>query len=272
MSSMLCRIILVDHASRRPLWDAQAATAPPHTLTPLDPRPFAPWDVSALAVVYQIGDGPRALRDAIPVLAKLQACKCRLCFAREQDYILVILEKKERTPVDVAAMAREIHTLVQATTVSADDETPWMVPADVAQPARALPLPHLRDSLPPGVRCLILVDDDNMVRSVCQRILQPHFLVFEVAGSLDVLALAERLPFPIHVLVSDINLPRMDGITLAHRWRQRCREARVLLLSGNPHAGEISPDITFLQKPFLADELVRIVTDLAQSRDKALSR
>jgi CheY-like chemotaxis protein len=261
MSPLLCRMIVVDHASRRPLWDAQAAAAPFHALTPLDARPFASWDVSALAAVYQVGARPRRLIDMLAPLAALQYCKARLCYARDQDHVLVILEKRERTPADVPAMYREIEHLAANADDVGDAETPWQFPVvNVATLAAA----RQEEELPPNVRTLVLVEDDAMVRSVCQRILQSRFLVFEVAGSLDAIAFAERVPFPIHILVSDITLPRMDGVTLAHRWRDRRRESRVLLLSGNPYAGPPSSDISFLQKPFLADELVRAVTQLLE--------
>ncbi|MCI0680774.1 MAG: response regulator [Gemmataceae bacterium] len=264
MSDLLCRMILVDHASRRPQWDALAAAAPFSVLTPLDPRPFASWDVSALAAVYQIGAGPRRLIDVIPALAGLHHAKARLCYSREQDHVLIIVEKRERTPPDVPAMLREIEPLAPAGRDLADAETPWQLPlvdtAKMAQPHR----PQVQQALPPGVRTLVLVEDDPMVRSVCQRILQSRFLVFEVGGSLDALALSDRIAFPIHVLVSDITLPRMDGVTLAQRWQERRRDARVLLLSGNPYAGPTSGDISFLQKPFLADELIKCVTQLLQ--------
>lgn len=263
MPPLLCRIILVDLANRRPLWDACAAAAHSATLTPLDPQPFAAWDVSALAAVYQVGAGPCALADILPTLAHLQACKCRLCFTRQLDQVLVFLEKKERTPVDVAAMRQEIDQLFQAAFPPADDDTPWPTaerPTENAATNAAAP--------PSGVCPVMLVEDEVMVRSYCQRVLAPLFLVCEVGDSFDALALAERLPFPIHVLVSDVSLPRMDGVALARRWCERDREARVLLLSGNPHAAAAAPEFSFLQKPFAADDLVRRVQQLAQPVEK----
>jgi CheY-like chemotaxis protein len=271
MSPLLCRTILVDHASRRPLWDAQAAAAPFQILTPLDPRPFAPWDVSALAAVYQIGARPRRLIEVLPALSGLRHGKARLCFSRDQDHVLIIIEKRERTPADVAAMCREFEPLATLDDGS-DAETPWQVPLGNGSMMTAAPRPHSFQDLPPGLRTLVLVEDDPMVRSVCQRILQSRFLVFEVGGSLDALALADRIAFPIHVLVSDITLPRMDGVTLAHRWLERRREARVLLLSGNPFAAPPSPNIAFLPKPFLADELVKAVTHLLEPAVAAVPR
>jgi len=150
MSPLLCRIILADHASRQPLWETLRATAPADLLTPLDPQPFAPWDITALTAVYQIGAGPAHLLDVIPALARLQACKCRLCFSRDQDHILAVIEKRERTPVDVPAMGREILPFVGAAQAVGNDDTPvFIAPLNfAASPSSAL-LPRLND--PPRV-------------------------------------------------------------------------------------------------------------------------
>src|SRR5262245_42998921 len=266
MSPLPCRIILADHASRQPLWEKLRATAPADLLTPLDPRPFAPWDVSALAAVYQVGAGPAQLTDVLPALVALRACKFRICFARSQDHVLAIIEKRERTSVDVPAMGRELLSLLDPTSSSGDDETPLYIamPHGVSRPA---PL-RARANDPaiaaaPGLPPLLVVDDEMMVRSICTRILYPHFAVFEASSSHDALALADRLPFPSPLLVSDVSLPRMDGVTLADQWLKRYPDAQVLLLSGNPYPGVLRPEVHFLQKPFLADELTHIVLRMA---------
>jgi CheY-like chemotaxis protein len=97
-------------------------------------------------------------------------------------------------------------------------------------------------------------------------------LVAEVGSSLDALALAERLPLPIHVFVTDISLPIMDGVTLSQRWRALHPESRVLLLSGNPfNPGVPLSGAAFLQKPFLAEELVRAVAQQAEQMEMTAS-
>jgi len=271
MSPLLCRLILADHASRLPLWEALRATAPANLLTQLDPRPFAPWDVSALSAVYQVGAGPAQLLDVMPVLACLRACKFRICFSRDQDHVLAIFEKRERTPIDVTAIGRELLTLMDAASPSGDDETPIFIAppkGNFARGSEILPRANEPSLTPLGLQPLVVVDDEIMVRSICTRILQPHFAVFEVAGSQDALALADRLPFPTPMLVTDITLPRMDGVTLADHWLQRFADARVLLLSGHPYTAKPRAEVSFLQKPFLADELIQVVQRLAMSRQK----
>lgn len=272
MSPILCRTILADHASRMPLWEALRSTAPADLLTPLDPGPFASWDVSALSAVYQVGAGPTQLLDILTALACLQACKFRICYSRNQDHLLAVIEKRERTPVDIAAMGRELLTLTDSPSAAGEEETPLRTaPANGAAERSSGPWPRGNDpaALPLlGLQALVIVDDEVLVRSICTRILQTRFVVFETGGSHDALALADRLPFPVPLLISDVSLPRMDGVTLADRWLKRFADARVLLLSGHPYSGILRPAISFLQKPFVADELTQMVLRMAEESHK----
>jgi CheY-like chemotaxis protein len=268
--------LLVDHSNRRHTWEALAAAAPAGAWTPLDPRPLAVWDVDASAAVFEIGADGHNLFDLLPALPGLRSCRVRFCYARDQEHVLVILEKKDRTTADLRAMRDEIDALAQAAHLAAPTTPSWLAAlqgAGAAFDSTPTPSdPDLSSGLPRGLTTVVLVEDDRMVRSVCRRILQAHFLVAEVASSLDALALAERLPIPIHVFVTDISLPIMDGVTLSHRWRALHPESRVLLLSGNPfNPGVPLPGAVFLQKPFLAEELVRAVTQQAEQVEMTAS-
>jgi two-component system cell cycle sensor histidine kinase/response regulator CckA len=107
-----------------------------------------------------------------------------------------------------------------------------------------------------------------MVRSLSARVLaEAGFAVAEAgdgAGALDTLA---TLSAPPDVLVTDLQMPRMDGRELATRLRAKRPDLRVLFVSGNAPDDLPAPDPgaveAFLQKPFAPDELVRAVRSLA---------
>src|SRR5207248_8527905 len=66
---------------------------------------------------------------------------------------------------------------------------------------------------------------------------------------LDALDLADRLPLPLHVLVTDYHLPLMDGAVLAQTWRLHRPNAHILLFSGDlPPVGRPG-QFHFLKKP-----------------------
>jgi CheY-like chemotaxis protein len=258
-----CRIILADHAGRLPQWDALAAALPAPALTPIDPRPFALWDVSALAITYQVGPERCSLLDILPALARLHWYMARLCYAREQGHFLVFLERCPGTTDDLPGMQREIEAVAQAAPAITCDPFPYNGACrNGVVPHHGLPRWEPSVTLPPGMRTLVLVEDEMVIRNLVQRFLHEHFLIIECAGSLDALNLAERLPFPLHVLISDIGLPHLDGPTLAQRWLLRRPESAVLLLSGDEYE-PTDPAVSFLQKPFSMDEFKGRVVQLA---------
>jgi CheY-like chemotaxis protein len=272
MSPLPCRILLVEQASRRALWDEVATSAPGGLLTPQDAAEYAAWGITGDAVVYQVGAGWRDANAGIPVLARLAWCQCRVCYASDQP-LLVVLERPEIDAADASGWRSVLEILLRAVppineAPSGAAGTPSADPAEAGLPPGLKPPYRTRPDYPPSARTLVLVEDDRMVRTLCLRILQPHFLVVEVGASLDALTLADRWPLPLSLLISDVHLPRMDGITLARLWLQRRPESRVLLLSGNPHIDEaLPPTVEFLAKPFRSDELMRAVTALVAATD-----
>jgi two-component system, cell cycle response regulator CpdR len=58
----------------------------------------------------------------------------------------------------------------------------------------------------------------------------------------------------INVLITDINMPGMNGYELADRAKLVCRELRVIVLSGHETANCGYP---FIRKPFLQSDLAQ---------------
>jgi two-component system cell cycle sensor histidine kinase/response regulator CckA len=122
-----------------------------------------------------------------------------------------------------------------------------------------------------GPETILLVEDDNLVRTIILRILQDHgFVVLEAAGGPEGLLLAQQFSQRIHLLLSDLSMPVMNGMEVAQRLAGIHPETRVLFLSGYNQGilpGEKAPDkaIAFLQKPFKADELLQSVRGVLQS-------
>ena len=66
------------------------------------------------------------------------------------------------------------------------------------------------------------------------------------------------------VLLTDVVLPNMDGLTLAHKAKKLATDLKVLLMSGHtlPHvhaAIREHSDFHFLAKPFQLRELARVL-------------
>jgi CheY-like chemotaxis protein len=231
-----CRIIIVDGEEQLADWRC----ALDHALAaPLAPAVLAEFGVTARTASLQLVADSARLRAALSSLTRQPGWRVRLGLHQEHQ-LLAILEARPGAAAGAAAIAALVG--------SAAIPILGVAPIDLSGPA---------------FKTVVLVEDDAIVRAVCRRILQDRCLVLEAGAAADALALGAWLPWQADLLVSDVNLPRMDGIALAERWLKRWRLSRVLLLSGSfvPDGAAALPAV-FLQKPFQAHELVHCVGSL----------
>jgi PAS domain S-box-containing protein len=136
------------------------------------------------------------------------------------------------------------------------------------QPARPA-----ASSLSQGSETILLVEDDAGVRDVGARVLRRQgYQVLEAAGGEEALHVAATHPGPIHLLLTDVVMPRMSGKTLAERLGAERPGLRVLFTSGYTdnivvHQTILNGEAPFLQKPFSSATLsgeVRQVLDRPQ--------
>ncbi len=98
------------------------------------------------------------------------------------------------------------------------------------------------------------------------------FTVFEAADGVEALELSRRLEGDIHLLITDVVMPRMGGRELALALLAERPRLRVLFISGyTDDAGdlrEVAGDAgDFLQKPFRPEVLVARVRGLLERAD-----
>ena len=74
-------------------------------------------------------------------------------------------------------------------------------------------------------------------------------------------ALEKAIKYDINLIVTDLNMPQMDGITLLKNLKENedTKKIPVILMSSNlPDKNEISGSFAFLRKPFKESEMVEI--------------
>jgi CheY-like chemotaxis protein len=127
-----------------------------------------------------------------------------------------------------------------------------------------------------GSETILLVEDEPAVRALTRRVLQRYgYDVLEAASGDEALALAERRPGEIHLLVTDVVMPGMSGREVAQRIARTRPSTAVLYTSGyTPDAimqhRVIAAGAPFLQKPFTPAALaakVREVLDGVAGQD-----
>ena len=113
-------------------------------------------------------------------------------------------------------------------------------------------------------RTVLIVDDEPAILRLIERMLRPRrFNVLVAPRAADALQICEREP--VHLLISDIRMPEMDGNKLAERVLKLYPEAAILLMSG--YTKELPPAaaegrVRFLRKPFFPSELIRHLNEL----------
>ena len=111
--------------------------------------------------------------------------------------------------------------------------------------------------------CLV-VDDDLRVRMFLRAVLESEqFEVLEAGGGRGALETILALDGGIQLLISDIQMPDGDGLTLATAVRERFPQIPILLISGLPSP---DPAFRFLQKPFTWARLASEVRTAARSK------
>jgi CheY-like chemotaxis protein len=113
-----------------------------------------------------------------------------------------------------------------------------------------------------GFETVLVVEDEPEVRRLTCEILKAHgYRVLEAANAGEALLLSERHPAPIHLMITDVVMPGLTGRELAERLSPLQPGLRVLFMSGYmentiAHRGLLDPDVAYLQKPFMPEQLL----------------
>lgn len=119
-----------------------------------------------------------------------------------------------------------------------------------------------------GNETILVAEDQEDVRALAVAYLTSlGYTVLAAENGESALDLAERQSGQIHLLLTDAMMPRMSGLALARRLRERRPGIKVLYISGYANDAAALEGIglenePFLQKPFAMDELARKVRGL----------
>lgn len=122
-----------------------------------------------------------------------------------------------------------------------------------------------------GVETVLVAEDQEQVRHVaCEILRRQGYHVLEAQNAGDALLVCERHPLPIHLLVTDVVMPKMNGRELAERLLVIRPDLKVLFMSGYTdnaivHHGILDPDVAYVQKPLVPDVFARRVREVLDS-------
>jgi PAS domain S-box-containing protein len=123
-----------------------------------------------------------------------------------------------------------------------------------------------------GAETVLLVEDQDTVRHLARTILKQHaYRVLEAENGGEAFLMCEKYEGAIHLLLTDVVMPKMNGPELYRRLAQMRPEIKVLYMSGYAdnalgQRGLLAPGMFFLAKPFKADELLRKVREVLDAK------
>jgi len=120
---------------------------------------------------------------------------------------------------------------------------------------------------PPGGYTVLVVDDEEAVRHLASRMLTfTGYQTLEASHSREAIATLEQHAGAIHLVLTDIKMPGMNGRELGRHVEQRWPGKPILYMSGFAsevfHGGLLEPGAPFLSKPFTQDDLAHKVRAL----------
>jgi two-component system, cell cycle sensor histidine kinase and response regulator CckA len=136
-------------------------------------------------------------------------------------------------------------------------------PTDAPAPARTK-----LDAPPRGAETILVVEDDPMVRDLTVRMLDRlGYAVYAQSNAEHALAFARERSQPIHLLITDVVMPGMNGRQLATALGKSHPETRVLYTSGYSqnviaHHGVLDAGIAYLSKPFSLQSLATKIREV----------
>jgi two-component system cell cycle sensor histidine kinase/response regulator CckA len=129
----------------------------------------------------------------------------------------------------------------------------------MVQPPAAVAPPALRR----GSETILLVEDDALVRKVVCSILRRNgYNVLDAASGGEALLISSEFPAEIHLLLTDVVMPQMNGRDLADQLAPQRPGMGVLFTSGHSddtmiRTGVLNKGMDFLQKPYTHDGMLR---------------
>ena len=110
---------------------------------------------------------------------------------------------------------------------------------------------------PSGRATILVVDDESEMRGVLREILAPRaYAILDTGNPDEALRIAREYAGPIHVLLTDVVMPEIEGPELAERIMPLRPQMKILFMSAYEVVHRLKPGAAFLSKPFTVRDLL----------------
>ena len=176
----------------------------------------------------------------------------------------------------VMGIVRSHHGLIRIRTEPGEGTAFRVLLPAVAGIASKTPKPSGERTEWRGTGTILIVEDEIGVREVAERMLEDFgFRTIGAEDGCQALEIMEEVGDSITAVLLDLSMPRMGGTETFRRLREARPELPILMMSGftehavAPQVSDSSPGVTaFLQKPFLAEDLIAVLRRFAEAAAK----
>jgi two-component system, cell cycle sensor histidine kinase and response regulator CckA len=116
-----------------------------------------------------------------------------------------------------------------------------------------------------GETILVVEDEDSLRASVCEYLAEQGYEVLQAQNGDQALDISDGHSGPIHVLLTDVVMPKMSGVEVARRLSGR-HEMLTIFMSGYTddaivNHGVLQPGVSLINKPFSLGTLARKIRE-----------
>jgi DNA-binding NtrC family response regulator len=128
------------------------------------------------------------------------------------------------------------------------------------------------DTLAKNPETILVVDDNQgVLQYVVSTLQHAQFNVLSAPNGAGAIEVAKQTKGRIDLLLSDVDMPLMSGPDLGERLKRARPDLHVMLMSGGADGNLLVLNYgwAFIQKPFVAAKLVKMVTEVLHSPDRS---
>ena len=125
-----------------------------------------------------------------------------------------------------------------------------------------------------GSETILVAEDEEPLRKIIVRALEKYgYHVIQAGNGVEAVQRSLEYKDPIHLLLTDTVMPKMNGQVLAVELGSQRPKMRVLYMSGYPLEilplqGSIVPSIHLIQKPFSNETLARRIREVLDQKQQ----
>jgi CheY-like chemotaxis protein len=169
----------------------------------------------------------------------------------------------------VAPRAHTVHKVIMETRIWAENSSQVLISRATKVPHIPEPFSETREALPKR-KTILLVEDEDQLRKFLVAVLSARgYVVIPASDGQEAMEKAMAFDGLIHLLLSDLDMPRVSGFELAARFRAERPRTKIILMSGCHSSGR--DDCEFLEKPFAVGTLLASIASMLKTDADAVS-